>query len=170
MRFHASFIVHLTCSCLEMGDSYIPLLASSLIFPFNFFGCRTPQLELLGASGHPRHPQLAAPLVVNRCHVLHVSPLPSATRVAALRCDGRITACVQRSQRIDVNRASRASEIIAVGSMITRELRRKQRTTSLGYFGRCQLHPGKQGWPASVPAQKSTSPKGLHLKKRSQVK
>ena len=38
-------------SCLEMGDSYIPLLSSrwlSMIIPFNLLGCLTPQLEFLG--------------------------------------------------------------------------------------------------------------------------
>jgi len=41
-----------------MGDSYISLLAIvGVIFPFNFFGCRTPQLEFSGMSGHSGHAQ-----------------------------------------------------------------------------------------------------------------
>jgi len=30
-------------SCLEIGASYIPLLARGPMFSFNFLGCRTPQ-------------------------------------------------------------------------------------------------------------------------------
>jgi len=47
MRFHATFRAF--NSRLETGDFYTPLLASiGLIFPFNIFGCRTPQLKFLG--------------------------------------------------------------------------------------------------------------------------
>jgi len=51
MRFHASFSAF--NSCLEIGDSRIPLLAVGLMFPLTFLGCRTPQLEFLVCRGHP---------------------------------------------------------------------------------------------------------------------
>ena len=49
-------------SCLEMGDSYIPLLASvGLMFPFNLLGYPTRQLEFLGClDTHDAHSGCAA--------------------------------------------------------------------------------------------------------------
>jgi len=63
MRFHASFSAF--SSCLEMGDSYITTSLYwlvGLVFPFNFFGCRSPQLEFLGCSDTHDTSTVAEPL------------------------------------------------------------------------------------------------------------
>ena len=60
MRFHASFGAF--NSCLEMADSYIPLLVIvGLMFPLTFLGVpRTPQLEFwLCPDTHDTHSSCA---------------------------------------------------------------------------------------------------------------
>jgi len=73
VRFRASFSAF--NSCLEMGDSNIPLLASRFDIPLLLFcGFRKPQLEFLGAVRTATTPAVSASLV-DKSHSQHTHRL-----------------------------------------------------------------------------------------------